>query len=229
MLNGFGEADAIERLRAGLADRHGVAVDYFDADMAKPDQIEALVAATEERLGGLDILVNCAGIQIVGALDEIDPEVWDRIIAINLSALFHTTRQAIRRMKAGGWGRIVNLASTHGLVASPLKVPYIAAKHGVVGLTKGTALEAGAHGITCNAVCPGFTRTPLLESQAREIAETLGRDVDDVLSDQVGEKHVTGRAIEVEEVAALVAYLCSDAAASITGTAIPIDGGWTAL
>ena len=228
MLNGFGEADEIDALRAGLAERHGVAVDYDGADMTQPDQIEAMVATTEDRLGGVDILINCAGIQIVGALDEIDPEIWHRIIDINLNALFHTTRHAIPRMKAGGWGRIVNFASTHGLVASPFKVPYIAAKHGVVGLTKGTAMEVGAFGITCNAICPGFTRTPLLESQARGIVETEGRDFADVLADQVSEKHVTGRAIEVEEVAALTAFLCSDAAASITGTAIPIDGGWTA-
>ena len=228
MLNGFGEADDIETLRAGLAERHGITVDYDGADMTQPDEIEAMIAATEERLGSIDILINCAGIQIVGALDEIDPGIWHRIIDINLNALFHTTRHAIPRMKARGWGRIVNFASTHGLVASPLKVPYIAAKHGVVGLTKGTAMEVGAFGITCNAICPGFTRTPLLESQAQEIAETEGRDFADVLTDQVSEKHVTGRAIEVEEVAALTAFLCSDAAASITGTAIPIDGGWTA-
>jgi 3-hydroxybutyrate dehydrogenase len=228
MLNGFGDADDIEALRAGLAERHGVTVDYHGADMTQVDQVEAMVVATDENLGGVDILINCAGIQIVGALDEIDPSVWHRIIDINLNALYHTTRHALPRMKAKGWGRIVNFASTHGLVASPFKVPYIAAKHGVVGLTKGTAMEVGAFGITCNAICPGFTRTSLVESQAREIGDRDGRAMEDVLTEQVSEKHVTGRAIEVEEVAALTAFLCSDAAKSITGTAIPIDGGWTA-
>ncbi len=228
MLNGFGEAGEIERARAELAERAGVTVDYFDADLTKADHVGALIGATVERLGGLDIVVNCAGIQIIGALDGFAPEDWDTIIALNLSAVFHTTRLAIPHMKARGWGRIVNIASTHGLVASPFKVPYVASKHGLVGLTKGTALEVAAFGITCNAICPGFTKTPMFDVQAEGLAATTGVPVDEVIREQVGAKQAIAEVIEPGEIAAAVVFLCSEKARSITGTALPVDGGWTA-
>jgi len=228
MLNGLGDAKEIERARAGLADQHGVKVCYSDADLTDPPRIEKLVAATARELGAIDILVNCAGLQHVEPIETFPVETWDAIIAINLSAIFHTTRLVIPYMRARNWGRIVNIASAHGLVASPYKVPYIASKHGVVGFTKGTALEVGDWGITCNAICPGFVDTAMFQVQAEGLATTLGVPKEQVIGEQVADKQAIKDVISVEEIAATVAFLCSDAARSITAAAIPVDGGWTA-
>ena len=229
MLNGLGDAKEIERARAGLADRHGVKVCYSDAGLTDPPRIEKLVTATVREFGAIDILVNCAGLQHVEPIETFPVETWNAIIAINLSAIFHTTRLVIPHMRARNWGRIVNIASAHGLVASPYKVPYIASKHGVVGFTKGTALEVGDWGITCNAICPGFVDTAMFQVQAEGLAKTLGVSKEQVIGEQVADKQAIKEVISVEEIAASVAFLCSNAARSITAAAIPVDGGWTAV
>ena len=228
ILNGFGEAREIEKLRTSLAAEHGVTVAYDDADMSMPEAVAAMVARAAAALGQVDILVNNAGIQHVAPLESFPPEKWDAILAINLSAAFHATRAVVADMKSRGWGRIVNMASAHGLVASPFKSAYVVAKHGLIGLTKVTALEAAESGVTCNAICPGYVWTPLVEKQIGDQAkahnvsrETVIRDV--LLAQQPNKKFAT-----VEEIGALAAFLCSDAAGSITGTALPVDGGWTA-
>jgi 3-hydroxybutyrate dehydrogenase len=187
VLNGLGEAAEIEALRVRLAESAGVAVRYSDADMRRPDQIAAMIAGAETRFGALDILVNNAGIQHVAAIEDFPPEAWDRILAINLSSSFHTIRAALPGMKARGWGRIVNIASVHGLVASVHKVAYVAAKHGLVGLTKVVALEAAAAGVTCNAICPGWVRTPLVEQQIQARANQAGQSHDDAQRDLLAE------------------------------------------
>lgn len=223
IVNGFGDLAEIERIRAELA-RNGGDVRYDGADMTDPAAIETMMAAA----GTVDILVNNAGIQHVAPVDEFPVAKWDAIIALNLSAAFHTTRLALPGMRDRGWGRIVNIASTHGLVASPGKSAYVAAKHGIVGFTKSVALEAAVHGVTVNAVAPGFVRTPLVESQIAAHAAETGVDPAAAAAAFLSEKHPTERFVEPAHVAALVRYLCSDEAASITGTAMPIDGGWTA-
>jgi 3-hydroxybutyrate dehydrogenase len=228
MLNGFGDADEIETQRRDMAARHHVDIGYSGADLTDPEQIEGLIDDTVSAFDSIDILVNCAGIQIIAPIDEFPVDGWDAIIALHLTAVFHTTRLALPHMKARKWGRIVNMASAHGLVASPYKVPYVAAKHGVVGFTKGTALEAGAHGVTCNAICPGFVKTPMFDLQAEGLAAREGRDVADVVRDQVATRHALPQVIAVDEIAGTVAFLCSDAARSITGTSISVDAGWTA-
>lgn len=228
VLHGFGDADAIEAQRRGLADAHGVAVDYVDADMADPGAIAAMMGQVAERLGGADILINNAGIQRVSRIVDASPEIWDEIIAVNLSALFHTVRAALPVMEGRGWGRIVNTASAHGLVASVEKGPYIAAKHGVVGLTKTVALETAGSGVTCNAICPGFVRTPLVEKQFEDKARASNRSVEQVVADMVLNKQPTGEFATPEQIGGLVVYLCSASADQITGTTISIDGGYTA-
>jgi 3-hydroxybutyrate dehydrogenase len=212
VLNGFGDAKEIETLRANLASKFGVKVLYDGADMSKADQIEAMMHKAEKDLGGIDILVNNAGIQHVAPVDEFPVNKWDAIIAINMSSTFHTTRCALAYMKKQGWGRIINIASAHALVASPFKSAYVTAKHGVMGFTKTVALEVAEKGITVNAICPGYVLTPL---------EQVKRDV--LLAAQPTKKFVT-----VEELAGTAIFLCSDAAASITGTNISVEGGWTA-
>jgi 3-hydroxybutyrate dehydrogenase len=192
--------------------------------MASPGEIDAMM----KRVGAVDVLVNNAGIQHVAAVDAFPPERWDAIIAINLSATFHATRLAIPSMKAKGWGRIVNIASAHGLVASAFKAPYVAAKHGVVGFTKAVALEVAQAGITVNAICPGYVLTPLVEAQIPDQARTHGLSEEEVVQKVMLAEQPTRRFIEIDEVARLAAYLVSDAARSITGTAVTIDGGWTA-
>ena len=228
MLNGFGDAKEIESIRSGLAAEHAVTVAYSAADMSKPAEIVAMIADAQLALGAVDILVNNAGIQFVAPIDEFPPEKWDAIIAINLSSVFHGTRAAIPGMKAKNWGRIINIASAHGLVASPNKSAYVAAKHGVVGLSKSVALELAETNITVNSICPGFVLTPLVEKQIVDLAaqknlprETVIRDV--LLAPQPSKKFVT-----IEQVAALALFLASDAAQPITGSAYSIDGGWTA-
>lgn len=228
MLNGLGDAAVVESLRAGLAQKYGVRVEYHGADMSKPDQIAEMMAKAAEVFGAVDILVNNAGIQFVSPVEDFPPEKWDAIIAINLVALFHTIRHAVPAMKRQKWGRIINIASAHALVASPFKSAYVAAKHGVAGLTKTIALETATFGITCNAICPGYVLTPLVEKQIPDTAKARGISEAQVVSDVLLAAQPTKKFVTVEQVAALACFLASDDAASITGTLQAIDGGWTA-
>jgi 3-hydroxybutyrate dehydrogenase len=228
VLNGFGDAAAIEQLRANLARQHNVGVAFSGADMTKPDQIADLIALADKEFGSVDILVNNAGIQHVSPIEDFPIEKWDAIIAINLSSAFHTTRLAIPGMKRKKWGRIVNIASAHALVASPFKAAYVSAKHGLAGLTKTVALEVAQHGITVNAICPGYVLTPLVERQIPDTAKARGITEEEVVRDVLLAAQPTKRFVKIEEVAALAKYLCGDEAASITGALLPIDGGWTA-
>ncbi len=228
VLNGFGDAAEIEALRAGLGLKYGVKVLYDGADMSKADQIEAMMHHAEKELGGIDILVNNAGIQHVAPVDEFPLNKWDAIIAINMSSNFHTTRCALAYMKKQGWGRIINVASAHALVASPFKSAYVAAKHGVMGFTKTVALEVAEKGITDNAICPGYVLTPLVEKQIPDTAKARGMTEEQVKRDVLLAAQPTKQFVSVEQIAGTALFLCSDAAASITGTNISVEGGWTA-
>lgn len=228
MLNGFGDAAQIEKDRADLEKAAGVKVLYNGADMTKPAQIEDMVKQAKEKLGGVDIIINNAGIQFVSPIEEFPIEKWDAIIAINLTSAFHMTRLAVPYMKEAGWGRIINLASAHALVASPFKSAYVAAKHGIAGLTKTVALEMAEKNITCNAICPGYVKTPLVENQIADTAKARGISEQQVISDVILGAQPTKQFTTVEQIGQLCVFLCSDAAANITGTTIPIDGGWTA-
>ena len=228
MLNGFGDAAEIEATRAGLADKYDVQVSYNGADMTKPDEIAALVDKANAEFGQVDVVVNNAGIQHVCPIDEFPIGKWDAILAINLSSAFHTTRLTLAGMKERGWGRIINLASAHGLVASPFKSAYVAAKHGMLGLTKTVALEAAEHGVTVNAICPGYVLTPLVEKQIPDTAKARGLTEEQVKRDVLLGAQPTKQFVTTEQLGALAVFLCSDGAASITGTALPVDGGWTA-
>lgn len=228
VLNGFGDATEIEKLRAGLASKFGVKVLYDGADMSKPDQIEAMMRKAQSQLGGVDILVNNAGIQHVAPVEEFPLAKWDAIIAINLSSAFHTTRMAVTYMKSKGWGRIINVASAHALVASPFKSAYVASKHGIMGFTKTIALEVAEQGITVNAICPGYVLTPLVEKQIPDTAKARGLTEEQVKRDVLLAAQPTKQFVTVEQVAGTAVFLCSDAAASITGTNISVEGGWTA-
>jgi len=228
ILNGFGDASEIEALRAGIERDFGVKARYDGADMSKPDAIEAMMKKAIAEFGSVDVLVNNAGIQHVAPIEEFPPAKWDAIIAINLSAAFHTIRVAWPAMKARGFGRIINVASAHALVASPYKSAYVAAKHGVAGLTKAVALEGAEHGITANAICPGYVLTPLVEKQIPDTARARGITEAQVIRDVLLAAQPTKQFVTVDQVAALAVYLASDASASTTGTIIPVDGGWTA-
>jgi 3-hydroxybutyrate dehydrogenase len=228
ILNGFGEPDEIEALRRELTQCHGIEAHYEPADMSQPAQIETLFASVGKRWGGIDVLVNNAGIQHVAPVEEFPVDRWNAIIAINLSAAFHTSRLAIPAMRTRGWGRIINVASAHALVASPYKAAYVAAKHGIAGLTKTVALETATDGITANAICPGYVRTPLVDRQIPDTARARGITEEEVIRDVMLQAQPTRTFVTVEQVAALAVFLCSDAAASITGSLLPIDGGWTA-
>jgi 3-hydroxybutyrate dehydrogenase len=228
VLNGFGRADEIEALRSSLARAHGVAVRYDGADLSRPDEIEAMMGKAVAEFGAVDILVNNAGIQHVAPIDEFPVDKWNAIIAINLVAAFHTIRHALPRMKQRKWGRIINIASAHALVASPYKSAYVAAKHGVAGLTKTVALEVAETGITVNAICPGYVLTPLVEKQIPDTAAARGITREAVIKDVLLAAQPTRKFVTVEQVASLAAYLTSDGAASITGTLLSVDGGWTA-
>jgi len=228
MLNGFGDAAEIEKLRAGIAEQHGVNVSYHGADVSKADEVAALIAAAESELGSVDILVNNAGIQHVAPVDEFPDEKWTAIQNIILNSSYHAIKAALPGMKERNWGRIINLVSAHGLVASPFKSAYVTAKHGQIGLTKTVALEVAETGITCNAICPGYVRTPLVEGQIEAQSKAHNLPHDQVIREIILAAQPTKRFVEIEEVATLAIYLCSDAAKSITGASIPIDGGWTA-
>lgn len=228
MLNGFGDPSVIERLRVELADETGTNVGYLDADLSVASEVEQLVASTIEELGGLDILVNNAGVQFVSPLEAFPVEEWNRVLAVNLSAVFLGMRAAIPTMKAQGWGRIINVASAHGLVASPHKVAYVAAKHGVVGATKVAALELANTGVTVNAICPGWVLTPLVERQIGDRATASGSDVARESEELLREKQPMLRFTSPDAVGALAVFLCSEAADTMTGAPISMDGGWTA-
>jgi 3-hydroxybutyrate dehydrogenase len=228
VLNGLGDAKAIEQLRQKIATTNGVQVVYDNADLSSQEQIERMMKRQLETFGTLDILVNNAGIQHVAPIDAFPVEKWNAILAINLTATFHTVRLAIPSMKAQQWGRIINIASAHALVASPFKSAYVAAKHGVAGLTKTVALEVATDGITMNAVCPGYVWTPLVEKQIPDTAKARGLTEQQVIDEVLLKAQPTKKFVTVEQVAELTAFLASDSAASITGVILPIDGGWTA-
>jgi 3-hydroxybutyrate dehydrogenase len=228
LLNGFGQADEIEKTRAAIEVEFGVKALYDGADMAKPDEIAAMVRNAEEGLGGVDILVNNAGIQFVSPIEDFPIEKWNAILAINLSSAFHTIRGATPGMKKRKWGRIVNTASAHSLVASPFKSAYVAAKHGLAGLTKTVALELATFGVTANCVSPGYVWTPLVENQIPDTMRARGMTHEQVINDVMLVAQPTKQFVTVEQVASLVCYLCSDAASQITGANLSIDGGWTA-
>jgi 3-hydroxybutyrate dehydrogenase len=228
VLNGFGDAAEIEKFRSGLERDHGVRVLYDGADMSKADAVRGLIEATIEKLGRLDILVNNAGIQFTAPVEEFPAAKWDAILEINLSAAFHGIAAAVPQMKQQRWGRIVNIASAHGLVASTHKAAYVAAKHGLVGLTKVVGLETAGSGVTCNAVCPGWVRTPLVEKQISDIAAERGVTQKEAAEELLAEKQPSLDFASPEQLGGTVAFLCSAAADQITGTAISVDGGWTA-
>ncbi|ODT54799.1 MAG: 3-hydroxybutyrate dehydrogenase [Methylobacterium sp. SCN 67-24] len=228
VINGFGDAAAIEKERAGIETEFKVKARYSAANMMKPDEIAAMVAEAEKEFGAIDILVNNAGIQHVAPVDEFPLEKWDQIIAINLSSAFHATRAALPKMKAKGWGRIINTASAHAFVASPFKSAYVAAKHGIAGFTKTVALEVATRGITVNAIAPGYVWTPLVEKQIPDTMKARGLTKEQVINDVLLTAQPTKQFVTVEQVAALAVFLCTDAAKSITGTTLPMDGGWTA-
>jgi len=228
VINGFGEADAIEKERAGIEKDFKVKARYSAANMMKPDEIAAMIAEAEKEFGAIDILVNNAGIQHVAPVDEFPIEKWDQIIAINLSSAFHATRAALPKMKAKGWGRIINTASAHAFVASPFKSAYVAAKHGIAGFTKTVALEVATNGITVNAIAPGYVWTPLVEKQIPDTMKARNMTKEQVINDVLLLAQPTKEFVTVEQVAALAIFLCTDAAKSITGTTLPMDGGWTA-
>ena len=228
MLNGFGDAAQIEALRAGLAKEFGVKVAFSGADISKPAQIREMVDLATKELGSVDILVNNAGIQHTSPVDEFPDDRWDAVIAINLTSNFHAIKAVLPQMKRRNWGRIVNIASTHGLIASVEKSAYVAAKHGVLGLTKTVALEVAETGITCNAVCPGYVKTPLVEGQIRDQAKVHGLSEEQVVRDVILASQPNKRFVEVDQLGQLVLFLCSEGASSMTGTALPMEGGWTA-
>lgn len=228
VLNGFGDAAEIEKVRAGLADKHGVKVIYDGADLSKGAAVRELIENTVRRMGRIDILVNNAGIQHTALIEDFPAEKWDAILALNLSAVFHGTAAALPHMKKQGFGRIINIASAHGLVASANKSAYVAAKHGVVGFTKVTALETAGQGITANSICPGWVRTPLVEKQITALAEKNGVDQETAARDLLSEKQPSLQFVTPEQLGGTAVFLASDAAAQITGTSVSVDGGWTA-
>ncbi|MPW23612.1 3-hydroxybutyrate dehydrogenase [Paraburkholderia sp. CNPSo 3157] len=227
MLNGFGDANAIETARVQLEREHGVRVRYNPADMGVPQDVRRMAQQAIDAFGKVDIVVNNAGIQHVAPIDEQPDDRWDAVIAINLSSAFHLVKAVLPGMKARGWGRVINVASAHGLVASPFKAPYVAAKHGLIGLSKTVAVEVAEHGITSNTICPGYVKTPLVEGQIAEQAKAHGIPAENVIRDVLLVHQARKRFVTVEEIAALALFLASDAAASITAAALAVDGGWT--
>lgn len=228
VLNGRRLSEEIEALRVEIASQTGAEVIFQRADMSRPEEIYALVGAVADQWGPADILVNNAGVQHVAPITEFSTEQWDLVLATNLGSAFHATKAVLPGMKARKWGRIINIASAHALVASPFKAAYVAAKHGMLGLTKVTALETAEEGITCNAICPGYVWTPLVAGQIEDQARAHGIPRDDIIRDVILAPQPTKRFIQVDEVAALTVFLASEAGRSITGAAIPVEGGWTA-
>jgi len=228
VLNGIEPAEQIEPARKALEDTHGIKAIYSPANMMNPDGVRSLIASAEAAFGQVDVLVNNAGIQFVSPIEDFPDEKWVAILSLNLSASFYATKAVVAGMKERKWGRIINIASAHGLVASPFKSAYVAAKHGLVGLTKTVALEVAEHGVTVNAICPGYVWTPLVEKQIPDTARARGISEEQVIRDVLLAAQPTKKFATVEELAALAVFLCSDGAASITGTALPVDGGWTA-
>ena len=228
MLNGFGDATQVEALRAGLAKEHGVKAQYHGADMMKPAEIRDLIAKAEAAFGSIDILVNNAGIQHVAPIEEFPEDRWDAIVAVNLTSAFHSTKAALPGMKRRRFGRIINIASTHGLVASPNKSAYIAAKHGIVGLTKATAIEVAEQGIRANAICPGFVHTPLVQKQIEDRAREAGLSLEQATRDIILAPVPTKEFVTVEQIAAAALFLAGDGGAQMNGAAFVLDGGWTA-
>jgi 3-hydroxybutyrate dehydrogenase len=228
MLNGFGDRSEIDRTRRELEERSAARISYHGADMTKPIEIQDLVSQTILEFGQVDVVVNNAGIQHVAPVEDFPVQKWDAILAINLASAFHAIRLTVPHMKAAKWGRIINIASAHGLVASPFKSAYVAAKHGMLGLTKTVALETAEHGITVNAICPGYVLTPLLEKQIPDTAKNRGMTEEEVVRDIILGAQPTKKFVTTEQLGALAVFLCTDAAASITGAALPVDGGWTA-
>jgi 3-hydroxybutyrate dehydrogenase len=228
VINGLDSPADGQRIAGEIASDCGVEAMFHGANMMNPDEITDLVRSAEKQFGSVDILVNNAGIQHTARTEEFAVEKWDALIGVNLSSAFHAARVALPGMQSRGWGRIINTASAHGLVASPQKVAYVAAKHGIVGLTKVIALENADRGVTCNAICPGWVETPLIARQIEDIAATQNISIDEAKVELVRHKQPSRRFVQPEEIGALAAFLCSDAAGSITGTALPVDGGWTA-
>jgi 3-hydroxybutyrate dehydrogenase len=228
MLNGFGDKELIDSLVADIRSRHNVMVHHSGADMSKPAEIEAMVKQAARDLGGVDILVNNAGIQHVAPVEDFPIDKWNAVIAINLSAAFHAIRAALPYMKGRDWGRIVNIASTHGLVGSARKAAYVAAKHGLLGLTKVVALETATTGVTCNAICPGWVLTPLVQKQIDDLASRENLAPDAARMKLLGEKQPSLQFATPEQIGAAALFLCSQAAAQVRGIALPVDGGWTA-
>lgn len=228
VLNGFGDAAAIEEMRSNISKEFGVEVRYSGADMSKVEEIENMIKTAESEFGAIDVLVNNAGIQHVSPVEDFPVDKWNAIIAINLSASFHTIRMALPKMKEKGWGRIINIASAHALVASPYKSAYVAAKHGIAGLTKTVALETATFGITMNAICPGYVWTPLVEKQVPDTAKARGISEEEVINNVMLHSQPTKKFVTIDQVASLASYLASDDAASITGSMVSIDGGWSA-
>ena len=228
VLNGFGKPEDIEAARSGIETEFGVKAAYSPADLTKPAEIEGLIRLAEETYGSVDVLVNNAGVQHVSPIEDFPPEKWEQIIAINLSSAFHAMHAAIPGMKARGWGRIINTASAHSLVASPFKSAYVAAKHGISGLSKAAALELAPHKITVNCISPGYVWTPLVEAQIPDTMKARGLTKEQVIEDVMLKAQPTKEFVTVDQVAALAVFLCSDAASQITGANISMDGGWTA-
>ncbi len=226
LINGFADADAIQKIKSDLTKAGAGKVAYHGADLRKAAEIRDMVAAAQKEIGAVDILVNNAGIQFVEAIDVYPEDKWDDIIAINLTAAFHATKAVLPSMQQRGWGRVINVASVHGLVASVNKSAYVASKHGIVGLTKVTALENAGRGITCNAICPGYVMTPLVQKQVDAHAAKKGMDNEAAIADFLAEKHPTRQFTTVEQLGALAVFLSSDAAANMTGVSLPMDGGW---
>jgi 3-hydroxybutyrate dehydrogenase len=228
VINGFGDAGDIEKTRAGIESEYGVKAIYSPADMSKPHEIEEMIRLAERTFGSVDILVNNAGIQFVSPVENFPVEKWDQIIAINLSSAFHAIRAAVPGMKARKWGRIINTASAHSLVASPFKSAYVAAKHGIAGLTKTVALEVATDGITVNCISPGYVWTPLVEKQIPDTMKARNMTKEQVINDVLLEAQPTKQFVTVDQVAALAVFLCSDAASQMSGANLSMDGGWTA-
>jgi 3-hydroxybutyrate dehydrogenase len=228
VLNGFGDAGEIDALKRSLAAEHSVMVGYSSADLTRIPAIENMMTYVEDEFGGADILINNAGMQHVSPIEEFPVDKWNLIIALNLSAAFHTIRLAMPRMKEKGWGRIIQTASAHALVASPYKAAYVAAKHGIAGLTKTVALEGATHGVRCNAICPGYVHTPLVDAQITDTAKARGISEDEVVKDVLLAAQPTKEFVTAEQIGEMAAFLCSPAADQINGVLLPIDGGWTA-